>query len=49
MPPLHIRPGQLVELAVGFVVAPTGKAKLSLKRRLFSICVLETSLQEVSP
>lgn len=48
MPPLQIRPGQLVELAVGFIVAPTGKAKLSLKRRFFSICVLDTSLQEVS-
>ena len=47
--PLHIRPGQLVELAVGFIVAPTGKAKLSLKRRLFSVCVLGTSLQQVSP
>jgi hypothetical protein len=48
IPPLHIRPGQLVELAVGFIVAPTGKVKLSLKRRFFSICVLDTSLQEVS-
>ena len=48
IPPLHIRPGQLVELAVGFIVAPTGKAKLSLKRRLFSVCVLDASLQEVS-
>jgi len=48
MEPLLIRPGQLVELAVGFVVAPTGKAKLSLKRRFFSICVLDTSLQGVS-
>ena len=48
MQPLHIRPGQLVELAVGFIVAPTGKAKLSLKRRFFSVCVLDTSFQEVS-
>ena len=49
MQPLHIRPGQLVELAVGFIVAPTGKAKLSLKRRVFSVCVLDTSFQEVGP
>lgn len=46
--PLQIRPGQLVELAVGFLVSPTGKAKLSLKRRFFSVCVLETSLQQGS-
>jgi len=46
LPPLQVRPGQLVELGVGFLVIPTGKAKLSLKRRLFSVCVLETSLQE---
>ena len=49
VPPLHIRPGQLVEMAIGFIVIPTGKAKLSLKRRFSSVCVLGTSLQEVRP
>ena len=31
MPPLHIHLGQLVKLAIGFIITPTEKAKLSLK------------------
>lgn len=41
--------GQLVEIQTSFVAVPRGKGKYKLVCKLRSVCVLDQSIEQVSP